>query len=207
MFNYYAERINDVDADGNVLAAVVKWSQEAEGSWDELMQFLHIIAVSAIIAFGVAQAESPYAETIAIIGCGLVGLGVLVACFSARLCTVHCELLFESDGCIWEPRPGWRGWLWGPWTYGDYRNINSIQIEEAEEVPPEPGKPAPHRLKRYEVWIYFNDGDSSRVAFCLLKRQAHQVAVLMDQCRLAMRDAEQQAALQSNHAWVEAAIE
>ncbi len=207
MFNYYAERFNDVDADGNVIAALVKWSQGNDEVFDEIGQALQCIAVGAIGAFGVAQADFPYAETSAMIGCGLVVLGVILFFSASRMCTVHCELTFDADGRIWEPRSGIGGWWWGPWVHGDHRWISSIQIEEAEETPPEPGKPVPHKPKRFEVYIYFEDGDSRCVASGLLKRQAHQVAVLMDQARLEMRDAGTQSALHGGQAWVEVAVE
>lgn len=73
------------------------------------------------------------------------------------------------------------GWLWGPWVYGDHRLISSIQIEQTEAAPPSPGKPALQKPQRYEVWIYFEDGNSRRVAESLNKHQAYQVSILMGQ--------------------------
>jgi hypothetical protein len=207
MFNFYAERFNDVDAHGNVIAALVKWSQGDDQVFDEINVALQCIALGAICAFGVAQADVPHAATAAMIGCGLVVLGVILFFCERRMCTLHCELTFDADGRIWEPRSGIGGWWWGPWVHGDHRWISSIQIEEADVKQPEHGKPAPHSQKRFEVHIYFEDGDTSCVASGLLKRQAHQVAVLMNQARLELRDAKVHSALHGERAWAEVAVE
>lgn len=206
MFRYYAERFTDVDVNGNVLTALVKWSQENEAASEEIGTFLQGLAIAFLATIAIAQAQTPPSDMLMLIACGLFVLGVLLFVFDAHLCTEHCMLTFDSDGLIRTPRRGLGGWLWGPWVYGDHRSISSIQIEQAE-IAPVPGKPALQKPIRYAVWIYFEDGGSHCVADGLNKHQAYQVAVLMDQARLEMRDAETHSALHGGQAWAEIAVE
>jgi hypothetical protein len=201
MFRFYARRAKDTDEDQNVLAHRVRWGQDCEESSDELAKAMMFIAVACVGALFCALFGAPQGAEFMMAAGGLFALDLLLLLFGHHLCTEHCQLVFETNGAIWEPRGRLLGWIFGPRVLGDHRMIEAIQIQEAETLKPQPNEP-----KRYEVWIYFDEGSSLRVASSLYKQQAHQVAVLMTK---SYQDAQRAAAQDTQHggiAWAELAV-
>lgn len=207
MFRFYARPVQEFDEAENLVGTIVQWSQECDESSEDLMQFLTLIVAAFFGAVFLASFGGPQAEQIAMAACSLVVLGLLIVLFGHHLCTVHCELTFYDTGAIAVPRGRLLGWLFGPRVLGDHRQIATIQIQEAEMPYGDPQKPQHHRRKRYEVWIYFDDGWSFSVAESLFKHQAHHVAVLLEQALAEIRNAAAQTAFHGGLAWAEVSVD
>lgn len=203
MFRFYAQRLNGVDEADNVIADLVRWSQESEEDTETIIKSIQALTIACLGALALSQA-GPDGELLMMAAIGFFVLGVLLLLFSSALCTVHCELAFDDGGALTQPR-GSRivEWMFGPRVIADHREIATIQIQETEVLQPDPNK-----WKRYEVWIYFQDGGSMSVAGSLYRQQAHKVAVLLEQ---ALRDtrsrASQSAAGATAASWGFATVE
>lgn len=202
MFRFYADRSTDIDEDQNVLAHVVRWSQDEEESSEELAKAMMFIAVAFFGALFIASFEGPQVDQIIMAAGGLLALEVLLLVFGHHLCTVHYQLAFETNGAIWEPCGWLLGWIFGPRVLGDHRMIEAIQIQEAETPKPQPNEP-----KRYEVWIYFDEGSTLCVASSLYKWQAHKVSVLMTKSYQDAQSAAAQGTLHGGIDWAEVAVD
>lgn len=182
MFCYYAERTSNTDGAGNVMGSVVKWSQGDKETWDGIITTLQWLTCIFFAVLFLGSFQPPGDDWPKIAAAGIFALGIAIAGFARRMSTVHCELTFDNRGRILMPRSSQlMQWMLGPKVLGDHRWISNIQIEEADEPTTESGRPVPQQQKRFEVWFYFEGGESYSVADGLFKRQAYQVAVLLEQ--------------------------
>lgn len=202
MAGFYAERFWDLDEAQNILSSLVKWTQEIEEATDLLSGALTWITVGCLGSMFLASFGGPDAEKLGMAAAGLFGLGVALVLFGGRFCTEHRELTFHLDGTIAMPRSLLGNMLFGPYVLGDHQQISSIQAQETEVLKPEPHKP-----KRYEVWLYFDNGASFPIAESLFKPQAHQVAVLVEQALADIRKAESQELVTGQQAWAEVLVD
>lgn len=202
MAGFYAERFWDLDEAQNILSSLVKWTQEIEEATDLLCGALTWITVGCLGSMFLASFGGPDAEKLGMAAAGFFALGVVLMLFGGRLCTEHCELTFHLDGTTTMPRGFLAGLVFGPHVLGDHHQVGSVQMQETEVLKPEPHKP-----KRYEVWLYFDNGASFPIAESLFKQQAHQVAVLLEQALTDIRKAGAQESRGGQQAWADVLVE
>lgn len=202
MARFYAERFCDQDEAQNILSSLVRWTQEIEEATDLLDGALTWITVGCLGSVFLASFGGPDAEKLGMAAAGLFGLGVALVLFGGRFCTEHCELTFHLDGTITMPRSFLGSLFFGPHVLGDHHQVASVQAQETEVLKPEPHKP-----KRYEVWLYFDNGANFPIAGSLFKPQAHQVAVLLEQALADIRKAESQDLVTGQQAWAEVFVD
>lgn len=200
MIKFYAEPWHEIDPSDNLIGTTVKWSEENEAASELLGHVLMLVVVAFLGTIFIGSiGPSPYGDLIGMAGIGLFLAGVGLFIFGRHLCTVHCELTFFETGAIAMPRSRLLEWLLGPYVLGDHRDIKSIQVQEAELPLRDPKKP-PQRT-RYEVWFYFTNGYSMRIAESLFRPQAHQVCVLMEQALAEIGATASQNAFNTGTAW------
>lgn len=202
MFRFYAERLWDVDEAQNIVASLVKWSQECVDTTAELCKWFIASVLAFFCALFFASFESTEVVALKLAAGAYFTFAVAIVLFGNYLRTVHCKVTFDGDGRILMPRGRLLGWLLGPRVLGDHREIATIQIQEAESFKPEPQK-----ARDYEIWFYFEDGWSIPIADSLRKQQAHHVAVLLEQALNDIRKAVSQPSQHEGIAWAEMAFD
>jgi len=182
VFAFRAENVWEGDADDNVIATGAEWTEECEWASDFLMQAQWLLSVAVFGLIFLASFESKEQELLWKVVGGLVALVVVVFFFGHHLCTVKRELMFRADGSI-VMALGQPGWFKGALVPGDHQQILTIQAQPVEHHE--------NKLKprKYEVWLYYDDGGCTCVAERIYQAQAHQVTVLLTRALTDMRSA------------------
>lgn len=180
MFWFRSDAVTRGDEEG-IVAVGAAWVEPRGEMYDLVSGALRLLPIPFGIILFLESFKPKEAEQMLMVAGGVAALWFCLLISYPWVTRAKRQLLFHIDGTIRMPRGRLHSFL-GNKKAWNLAKLSSIQVQASEQ------QEDAYKERKFEVWLYFNDGSSACLTRQLLRLEAHRVSVMLSNAKDEIRE-------------------